>query len=138
MKNNALLIEEVVAIYDWLQTQIEQSAPSTGWCAACGKCCDFKSYGHRLFLTPPEMIYLAEKLRPEKIKPMSSALCPYNKDGKCEIYEHRFAGCRIFNCKAAADFQSQLSEKTLKKLKDICQQFDIAYHYMDLPTALNK
>jgi Fe-S-cluster containining protein len=88
-------------------------------------------------VTTPELMYLVSKLGDEKIKPMNGGRCPYNINGKCSIYEHRFAGCRIFCCKGDADFQSGLSESVVKKFKSTCVEFAIAYNYLDLATALN-
>ena len=52
-------------------------------------------------------------------------------------YEYRFVGCRIFCCKADADFQSCLTEDVLEKLKSLCIEFEIPYVYRDLASALN-
>jgi hypothetical protein len=62
--------------------------------------------------------------------------CPYQVDGKCTVYPHRFAACRIFCCKGNAGFQSELTETVLKKFKALCDEFNIPYRYEDLPTAL--
>jgi Fe-S-cluster containining protein len=132
------LLAKVAEIYDWLDLQIRESFNLAGNCDACGKCCDFEGFDHRLFVTPPEIIYLAANLGAENIKLMSTSRCPYNIDGKCSIYEYRFAGCRIFFCKADKDFQSTLSESALKKFRSLCTQFSIPYRYSDLATALNK
>ena len=68
---------------------------------------------------------------------MPGSRCPYNRDGKCEVYEHRFAACRIFCCRADPDFQSTLSETTLEKLKSICTEFQVPYRYTGVAEALN-
>ena len=170
VRTNRQLIEKVAEIYNWLDSQIRVSADLAGQCKACGKCCDFEGFDHRLFVTPPEIIYLAanlgaaltaetaestEKKKKNKNKIRRSdntknlgvicelggkrkmSRCPYNIDGKCIVYEYRFAGCRIFFCKADKDFQSELSESVLKKFKSLCRQFDIPYRYNDLAGALN-
>jgi len=67
---------------------------------------------------------------------MAGGRCPWQIDGKCSVYQHRFAGCRIFCCKGNADFQSDLTESALKKFKALCEKFQIPYRYVDLPTAL--
>ena len=41
------------------------------FCNACGNCCDFDAYGHRLYITPPELMYLADKIGKENLKPMT-------------------------------------------------------------------
>jgi hypothetical protein len=132
------LIEKVAEIYDWLDEQIRDSRKQAGRCDACGKCCDFDKYDHRLFVTSPELIYLIENLGYENIKPMTTGCCPYQVDGRCSIYKYRFAGCRIFCCSGDADFQSRLSELTLAMFRQICIDFDVPYRYADLPTALNS
>ncbi len=131
------IIERVAEIYDWIALQIHNQGKLTGTCSACGKCCNFDVFGHRLYITSLEVIYLAAKLDKEKIKMMTAGTCPYNIDGQCNIYEHRFAGCRIFCCKGNADFQSELTEAAIKKFKNICEKFKIPYHYADLTAALS-
>jgi Fe-S-cluster containining protein len=132
---NEKIIKEIAGIYEWLDSQV--SSKISGECEACGKCCDFKAFDQRLFVTLPELLYLAEKLNVEKLKPMSADICPYNVGGKCTVYEYRFSGCRIFNCKADVNIQSDLSEAVLEKLKEVSEKFRIPYRYVDLTTALN-
>jgi len=131
------LLKRTAKIYDWLDSEIRKSVSLAGQCDACGKCCDFKSFGHHLFVTTPELIYLAAELGDKNVRPMPTGRCPYNIEGKCEVYKHRFAGCRIFCCKADAHFQSRLSESAVAKFKSICSEFQIPYRYSDLATAIN-
>ena len=132
------LLERVAEVYNWLQMQIYSGGEMAGACKSCGDCCDFDGFNHRLFITPPELMYLTANLVTENIKPMLSSRCPYNVDGKCTIYEYRLLGCRIFCCNGDADFQSRLSEEALVMLKSICTEFQISYRYADLATALNR
>ncbi len=142
-----MLLQKVAEIYNWLDTQIRDNNKLTGQCKACGKCCDFDKFDHHLFVTPPELMYLttgqqAANPGAENIKSMPTnrplgGKCPYNIDGKCTVYEYRFAACRIFCCDSDADFQSELSESALKKLKSLCTEFQIPYRYTGLVTALN-
>jgi Fe-S-cluster containining protein len=135
---NDRLLERVAEVYNWLDLQARRNDDLAGACKSCGKCCDFDGFDHRLFVTPPELMYLAANLSEEDMKPMWGSRCPYNIDGKCTIYEHRFSGCRIFCCSADADFQSGLSESALERLKLICTEFQIPYRYTDLRAALNS
>jgi len=140
---NNQLLEKVAEIYTWLNAQIRDNNLLTGQCKACGKCCDFDKFDHHLFVTPPELMYLttgqqAANLGAENVKSMPTNRCPYNIDGKCTVYEYRFAACRIFCCDADADFQSELSESALEKLKSLCTEFQIPYRYTDLAAALNS
>ncbi|MHC4665691.1 MAG: YkgJ family cysteine cluster protein [Planctomycetota bacterium] len=132
------LIRRVAEIYRWLDLQIRDNRDCMGVCEACGKCCDFDNFDHRLLVTTPELVHLGAKLGGGKIRPMHTGRCPYNIDGKCSIYEYRFAGCRIFCCRGDADFQSGLSESVVKRMKSICVELRIAYRYIDLATALNE
>ena len=136
-KTNSQLLKRVAEIYKWLDSQISNNSDLAGTCSACGKCCDFAQVDHRLFVTTPELMYLTTNLGTENIQPMTTSRCPYHSGGKCSIYGNRFSGCRIFCCKADADFQSRLSESALKKLKLLCTEFQIPYHYTDLASALN-
>jgi Fe-S-cluster containining protein len=131
------LVAEVAALYDWLDAQLRQDPGRAGQCAACGACCDFATYDHRLFVTPLELIFLAAKLHTAKLKPMPGGSCPYQQDKRCTVHEHRFAGCRIFCCRGQAAFQGELSEAVLRRLKALCEEFRIPYRYQDLATALD-
>lgn len=131
------LVEEVAALYDWIEEQLRQEPDRAGRCNACGACCDFLAYDHWLFVTPPELIYLAAKLNVDRLEPMPGGRCPYLRDGKCTIHKHRFVGCRTFSCTGDADFQNGLSEAALKRLKGLCDGFQIPYRYYVLPMALN-
>ncbi len=135
-KPNHQLTNKVTKVYNWLNSQIEVHKDLAGQCCACGKCCDFEGFGHKLFVTTPELLYLKSNLHGENLKPMKTGVCPYQIDDKCTIYEFRFAGCRIFSCKGDLDFQNELSEKALKKFRAICEQFQIPYRYTDLATVL--
>jgi Fe-S-cluster containining protein len=131
------LIEEVAALYEWIAEQLGQESGRVGRCNACGACCDFPAYDHRLFVTPPELIYLAARLNVDRLEPMPGGRCPYQQDNRCTVHEHRFAGCRIFHCRGDSGFQGALSEAALDRLKYLCKEFEIPYRYQDLPTALN-
>lgn len=134
-KINSELIQEVKEIYDWLDSQIENNIPEK--CDACGKCCDFVAFDHRLYVTVPELMYLAANLKVNNLKSMQTGRCPYNIEGKCTVYQYRFSGCRIFNCNANSEIQSELSESVLVKLKALCTKYKISYRYMDLASVLN-
>lgn len=134
---NSRVIEEVARVYRRLDEQLDRADEAAGACDACGRCCDFDAYDHRLFVTTPELMHLAANLDGEMTGVMVSGRCPYNVQGKCVVYDYRFAGCRIFCCRGDANLQSELSESAITKFKSICTEFDIAYRYSDLPTALN-
>jgi Fe-S-cluster containining protein len=130
------ILAEITELYDWIDSQLGKDPAVAGRCDACGACCDFPAYDHRLFVTPPELMYLAAKLDVAALKPMPSGKCPYQQGQSCTVHEHRFAACRVFCCRGDSAFQSELSEAVLKRLKAICQQSAVPYRYQDLPAAL--
>lgn len=127
------MIEAVEKIYNWIDSQVA----GTGDCKACGDCCDFEKFGHRLYVTSVELAYFVEKMG-DDLRKMDSDVCPYRVDGKCTVYPYRFAGCRIFACGRNEDTESQLSEESLQRLKEIGEEHKIPYQYTDLKTALNS
>jgi Fe-S-cluster containining protein len=145
------ICSEVKKIYDWLDENIKKFDPE---CSACGKCCDFASFGHKLFITSPELLYFFQNVKPliisqqsrdhkgavkdEVLSNPSSSSCPYLKDGKCTARDFRFAGCRIFFCKADSEKINELSEQAIKKFKALCDEYNFPYRYMELASALNN
>jgi Fe-S-cluster containining protein len=130
------LLEKVAALYDWIEARRVQEPIRSGRCKACGACCDFPAYDHRLYVTPLELAYLAAKLGTQELQAMSTGRCPYQQGARCTVHEHRFLGCRVFCCDGDPDFQSELSEEALRRLKALCEEFRIPYRYQDLATAL--
>jgi len=133
MMNKAAIAEKVRQVYDLIDSKI---TAQQGRCDACGKCCEFDSFDHRLYVTSPEIIYFAANVDGQ-IRPMSGGVCPYNIESKCSVHEKRFAGCRIFLCKGDSEFQGKLSEEAIAKFKSICGEFGLDYYYADLKTVLN-
>jgi Fe-S-cluster containining protein len=123
-------------LYEWIDEQLRQNPDKTGQCSACGACCDFPAYDHRLYVTPPELVYLAAQLKTSRLERMLSGRCPYQQGQSCTVREHRFAACRIFCCRGDSAFQSELSEAAIQKLKAICERFEVPYRYQDLACAL--
>lgn len=136
MKRNDQIVARVGEIYNWIEAQQIDNNGLAGQCDACGKCCDFEQYGHRLFVTTPEMIYFVEKLGLQNLKQIAGGRCCYQVDGKCSVHPYRFSGCRIFCCKGSTTFQSELTESALSKFKALCNELHIPYRYVELPVAL--
>lgn len=138
LKTNEEIRRRVELVYQWLDERLVAKNTLAGNCSACGRCCDFESFDHRLFVTTPEVLYLADKMGSRNIKQVAGGRCGYLFDGKCTIYRHRFAACRIFCCGGDAGFQSELAEEVVKKFKALCEKFDIPYRYADLSMALKQ
>ncbi|MCD6395405.1 MAG: hypothetical protein J7M40_18135 [Planctomycetes bacterium] len=128
------IVGAVAEVYTFIDSRVAETDLA---CKVCGKCCDFDSYDHRLFVTTPELVYFAFHIPSSSVKPMPAGLCPYNIKDVCSIHPYRFAACRIFCCTGDVDVQNRLSEAAISKLKSICEQSDMPYQYMDLKAALS-
>ncbi len=123
----------VEGVYSWVD---EHAAQMDAFCRACGRCCDFDLYGHRLFVTSVELIHFHSVVAESRL--MNEGACPYRVGNTCSVYEARFAGCRIFTCGGEAESQNRVSEEAVSRFKTICEQFEVPYTYVDLKTALGK
>jgi len=123
-------------IYAWLDQQIAENTTADKSCFACGQCCNFHAYDHRLYVTTPEALCFLYSLKGSEVLDMPDGICPYQKEDKCTVYPFRFAGCRIFCCKGDAEFQNDLSEQALARFKKMCEGFDLPYCYMELSQVL--
>jgi Fe-S-cluster containining protein len=128
------ILSEVQQVYDRLAEEIKALNPS---CRACGTCCNFDQYGHRLYITTPEMLYFLHHL-PLDFRIMTDGICPYQENARCGVYAFRFAACRIFFCTADTRRQHQLSEEAVARFKEICRRYDFPYRYLDLKYALSR
>jgi Fe-S-cluster containining protein len=137
MSQNEEIVAEIGHLYAWLDIILDSHKVEAGDCSACGKCCDFDAYGHRLYVTHAEMLYFSQKMG-GNLKSMPSGKCPYMDKNRCSVHEHRFLGCRIYGCQGDSDFQNKLTEQALSRLKALCDSIDIHYTYMDLRQALNQ
>jgi hypothetical protein len=99
-----------------------------------------------LFITTPELLYFKQNIVISSVGPLGAGveksvkknICPYLENGKCSVRDFRFAGCRIFFCKADSEQLNQLSEQAIKKFKTLCEKYDLPYRYADLATAMNS
>ena len=133
LNESAQLIQEVDAIYQWLDEQLAEMDSS---CRACGDCCDFESFGHKLYVTTPELLYFQYHLG-EPVRAMTADVCPYRIDGQCTVYPYRFSGCRIFSCKGDTEKENALCEQAISKFKTLCDKHRIPYNYVYLRAGLD-
>ena len=132
MKSEAQIVEAVSEVYRWVDGEVAKLEHS---CRACGECCDFEAFGHRLYVTGPELMHFKHFVGPE-IKEMTAGVCPYRIDGKCSVYPWRFSGCRIFSCKGDSEQENLLSEQAIHKFKVLCEENQLPYCYVYLKAGL--
>lgn len=136
------IIRRVSAIYAELESRVAAAktiVPEAG-CSACGQCCNFAAYDHRLCLSTPEYLHFLYHVGRDNRPPMTDGRCPYQHDGQCTVHPHRFAGCRIFYCdnSVAAEEQSRLSEWAIDQFKQICESTGLEYRYAELSEMLHS
>jgi len=152
--------QAIQTIHQNMEAEITQRSPT---CWQSGKCCQFDSYGHRLYVTGLETAWVIQALTPsaniEKPStpdtpdaPKSSALfalpqtaelpkldsCPFQIDKRCSIHTVRPMGCRVFFCQQGTqDWQQSLYETYHHQIESLHAQHDIPYRYMEWRYALS-
>jgi uncharacterized protein len=141
--SNTDCIEAIKELYGTIDQHLAAAQPQ---CDNCGRCCDFNNYGHRLYVTTMEMLYLRAGLSEGKVSitKKSSARypltrCPYQQKEGCQAHAFRPTGCRIFFCHSLdRQFQNELTERILSRLRMLHQQFNVPYYYADMLTWLQN
>ncbi len=117
------VVKELAELYAQVDAQIQSESVC---CRQCGKCCDFRTNGFRLYTLELERILILQKTGSglELIDGKCSAL----RDGKCSIHPVRPLGCRTQFCEACFD---DLYEQTKEKIQHIEKRASISYDYTD-------
>lgn len=143
----AEVLSDVQVVYDDIERLIAEAAWS---CRACGSCCHFAEFGHRLFITTPEIIYFLSALRDGRVDraqaaaaiaamgdAMEGRFCPLQAGRSCTVRSARPAGCRMFFCDPGDIEKScQAYEIAHSRLKAICESRSVPYAYVEWTTAL--
>jgi Fe-S-cluster containining protein len=122
---------ELESVYADLEAELRRLAPI---CRTSGECCRFVKSGHRLFTTPLELDYLRARAgfagaRAERV---AEGVCPFLRDGRCGVRDHRMLGCRVYFCdpRYASDMP-RVYEAFHGRVKDVMRRHGIAYAYFD-------
>ena len=157
---NPALLAELDAFFGQLDQRIADHQPV---CRNLGVCCKFGAFGHKLYVTTLELAYfrarhadrLQEQNAPSTQDHQGAAgfslrdsnagegafgaeqSCPFQQNGLCTTREGRPLGCRVFFCESAdEDWQSELTEWALARLREMHEHFDVPYAYTEWLTAL--
>lgn len=104
-------------------------------CAMCGECCYFETFGHRLYATHLEALYLfAVSGAPPA--PFDRDHCGYQKESLCLARDGRVLGCRTFFCDGAGGYCGELHEQALGEIRRISDRFNIPDEYAPLADIL--
>jgi Fe-S-cluster containining protein len=116
-------------------------------CWASGRCCNFELHGHRLYVTGLEAAHCIANLppiaatRPEnnpeprlRLTVLDAAArrggCPFQAANLCAVHAIKPLGCRVYFCdRSAQDWQMELSERLIGRVRAIHDQFGIVYRY---------
>jgi Fe-S-cluster containining protein len=129
------LQNRIRAIYAAVDAAVDAAGPK---CDASGRCCRFKEYGHTLFISQLEAEVLLAAAPPYE-KPVSSDFCPFQKENLCTAREPRPLGCRVYFCDPTyQETGNQITEKYLRELKELADEFDLGWRYAPLHVFLNE
>lgn len=131
------LLRRVADLYAELDGENQKLGVS---CSRCGACCDFASYGHRLFVTPIELSYLWAHV--DRIPPVTGppiVKCPYLVAERCSIHAVRLLGCRIFHCEFEKDGRlAQCYEFWHRRLVELHRASSLPYLYVEWGISLHQ
>jgi Fe-S-cluster containining protein len=126
---------QVLAIFAEADAAVAAAGPR---CDASGRCCRFKEYGHTLFLSNLEAEELLNSA-PPYAKPVAADSCPFQVNNLCTAREPRPLGCRVYFCDPTyQDTGNAISEKYLRRLKELAVEHGIGWHYAPLHHFLNE
>ena len=128
------LHRQVLELYREVDRAVAAAGPV---CVASGRCCRFKEYGHVLYLTNLEAEVLLAGA-PLYERPVTPDFCPFQEENLCTAREPRPLGCRVYYCDPAyQETGNRITEKYLRRLKDLALTQGIEYRYAPLHTFLN-
>jgi len=132
---NSEALAELAALYREVD---EQLAALGQTCRACGACCDFALYDHRLYLTTVELALLTS-LPPTHHDAVAADRCPYQDGSICAARQRRALGCRVFSCDAATDAAEQdVYDRYHNRLGEMHRKHSLTYLYVDLIASLGQ
>jgi Fe-S-cluster containining protein len=129
------IAERLEAIYAAADAAVADAGPR---CDASGRCCRFREYGHTLFISQIEAEYLLSRA-PAFVGPVSDAACPYQVENLCTVRESRPLGCRVYFCDPAyQDTGARISERGVKELKALADEYELGWRYAPLHVFLRE
>ncbi len=129
------LRQAVFAIYAEAERDIAAAGPV---CLVSGRCCRFKEWGQTLFLSNLEAEVLLSGA-PAYDLPVSAEFCPFQKDKLCTARDHRPLGCRVYFCDPNyQETGNRITEKYLRRLKDLAEEHGLPWRYGPLDSFLNQ
>jgi Fe-S-cluster containining protein len=131
LRADAGLTVELRRLYDELEQDLAEVGAS---CAACGDCCHLAEFGHELWLTNLELMYLVDR---SGARPLAEpGVCPYLESGRCAAHRARALSCRVFHCELSRGIQERLHEAYLEGLARLAAREGVELAYGELLASL--
>ena len=108
--------DALTALYREVDAELRRLGAS---CEACGRCCRFAEFGHRLWMTNLEAEYLrARHGRREAAEP---GACAYLDGASCSAREGRALACRTFHCGLSAGVVEEITNRYFERLRELAR-----------------
>ncbi|MEQ8844728.1 MAG: hypothetical protein RIB58_07720 [Phycisphaerales bacterium] len=136
--------DRLAAVYQMIADQVEARAPV---CVASGRCCNFESYGHRLYVTGLEAAWCVLRLEPSMPALTPEAVlsaearggCPFQVGQLCGVHTIKPVGCRTYFCDPTAqDWQEALTERAHAMVRALHVSSGAPYRYMEWRAILRR
>ena len=144
-------------VYDMASREIGARGPA---CWASGRCCNFESAGHRLYVTGLEAAFVLANRDAFELRdgsdphahPARSVLslqqlsdaraaggCPFQRANLCGVHLIKPLGCRVYFCdRSAQQWQHDLSERLIGAIRAIHDEHAIVYRYAEWRDMLER
>ena len=133
---SAPLRRAVLAMYAEVDREVAAAGPV---CVASGRCCRFKEYDHTLFVSSLEADVLLASAPPYDPAAVTADFCPFQDGNLCTAREPRPLGCRVYYCDPSyTETCHAISEKYLRRLKELADAHGVGWHYAPLHTFLKE
>ncbi|MFI4883440.1 MAG: hypothetical protein ACIAQU_12735 [Phycisphaerales bacterium JB064] len=135
--------QRIEAIHAMITDQVVARAPV---CVASGRCCNFESYGHRLYVTGLEAAWCVGQLTAEhpglSVHAVEDARdrggCPFQVGSLCGVHTIKPSGCRTYFCDPTAqDWHEDLTERAHAMVKNLHATCGTPYRYMEWRAMLS-
>jgi Fe-S-cluster containining protein len=133
---DAPLRQAVLDLYREVDREVAAAGPV---CVSSGRCCRFKEYDHTLFVSGIEADVLLAAAPPYDPAAVTADFCPFQDGNLCTAREPRPLGCRVYYCDPSyTETCHAISEKYLRRLKELANEHGVAWNYAPLHTFLKE
>lgn len=137
------------ALRDMYQRVDDAIAARGPTCWISGRCCNFNAYGHRMYVTGVEIVWVLKKATEPSSHKATRGLkvddvdlqgaCVFQINGMCSIHDIRPLGCRVFFCQEGTQgWQQELYEDFQRELRLLHDNHHLPYQYMEWRAGLKE